>query len=70
MTKTLLASNYPLKDLGVEMFAHVNGRKDASSREWGEHIDKVICGELGLVKNRADQCIYQGIINTHHVIMA
>ena len=70
MTKTLPAGNkYPWKTLGVEMFAHVQGRKDAS-REWGEHIDKVICGELGLVKNRSDQCIYQGIINTHHVIMA
>jgi len=26
------------KSLGVEMFAHVQGRKDAS-REWGEHVD-------------------------------
>ena len=71
MTKALLASNkYPWKTLRVEMFAHVQGRKD-ESREWGEHIgDKVVCGELGLVKNRADQCIYQGIINTHHVIVA
>ena len=68
-SKTLPASKYPWKDLGVEMFAHVQCCKDAS-HEWGEHIDKVICGELGLVKNRADQCIYQGNINTHHVIMA
>ena len=46
------------KSLGVEMFAHVQGRKDAS-REWGEHVEKVLCGgQLGLIKNRADQCIY------------
>ena len=51
------------------MFAHVQGRKDAS-REWGEHNDKVIFGQLGLTKNQADQCIYQGTINNHHVIMA
>ena len=39
----------PWKDLGVEMFAHVQGRKDAS-RKWGKHIDKVIYGQLGLTK--------------------
>ena len=57
------------KSLGVEMFAHVQGRKDAS-REWGEHVDKVLCGQLGLIKNRTDQCIYQGTINQCHVILA
>ena len=69
MTKTLPASKYPWKDVGVEMFAHdVQGCKDAS-REWGEHVDKVICGELEQVKNRKDQCIYQGIINTHLIVV-
>jgi len=41
-----------------------------ASREWGDHVDKVLCGQLGLIKNRADQCIYQGTINQCHVILA
>ncbi len=45
------------KDLAVEMFAHVQGRKDAS-REWGKHIDEMIFHELKLTSNRADQCSY------------
>ena len=30
----------------------------------------MLCGQLGLIKNRADQCIYQGTINQCHVILA
>ena len=67
---TLPLNKQPWKDLEVEMFSHVQGRKDAS-REWGKHIDNVICAQLlGLTKNRADQqCVYQGTINNYHVIM-
>ena len=57
------------RNLGVEMFAHVQGRKDAS-REWGQHIDQVIFDELKLMPNRADSCIYQGIMQGHLVILA
>jgi hypothetical protein len=67
---TFPPSKQSWKSLGVEMFAHVQGRKDAS-REWREQVDKVlVCGQLGLIKSRADQCIYQGTINQCHVILA
>ena len=59
------------RNLAVEMFAHVQGRVDAS-REWGELIDKVITDpkQIGLSKNRADQCIYSGYVLGAFVILA
>ncbi len=51
------------------MFAHVQGRKDAS-REWGQHIDEVIFDELKLIPNCADHCIYHGIVKNSLVMIA
>ncbi len=44
------------KYLGIEMFAHVQGRRDAS-REWGQHIDQVTFDKLKLLPNRADTAL-------------
>ncbi len=45
-----------------QMFAHVQGRCDAS-HEWGQHIDTIIINRFILKHNQTGPCIYSGYVS-------
>jgi hypothetical protein len=51
----------PPHQLSMLMYKFVQGRVDAS-RQWKILIEGVLLGELKLVPNRADACMYSGRI--------
>jgi hypothetical protein len=65
--KTLLSKHSPA-ELAVEMFMFVQGRVDASLM-WAIEVEDFLANELKLIANRADPCIYSGIVNGHPVIL-
>jgi hypothetical protein len=55
-------------DLAVEMFMFVQGRVDASLM-WAIEVEDFISNDLHLLANRADPCVYSGIVNNEPVIL-
>jgi hypothetical protein len=51
-----------VEDLAVEMYMFVQGRVDASLM-WAIEVEDFISNELKLLANRADPCVYSGIVN-------
>jgi hypothetical protein len=55
-------------ELAVEMFMFVQGHVDASLM-WAIEVDDFLSNDLKLLVNRADPCVYSGIVNNEPVIL-
>jgi hypothetical protein len=65
--KSLLSKHSP-HELAVEMFMFVQGRVDASLM-WAIEVEDFLANDLKLIANRADPCVYSGIVNGHPAIL-
>jgi hypothetical protein len=63
-----LLQKHSFGDLTVEMFMFVQSRVDASLM-WAIEVEDFISNDLKLLANRADPCVYSGIVNNKPVIL-
>jgi hypothetical protein len=63
-----LLETHPIGDLAVEMFMFVQGRVDASLM-WAIKVEDFLSNDLKLLANRANPCVYSGIVNNEPVIL-
>jgi hypothetical protein len=64
-----LLSKHAVEELALEMFMFLQGRVDASLM-WAIEVEEFLSSTtLKLVANRADPCVYSGIINGEPVIL-
>jgi hypothetical protein len=61
--------NVAAHEIAMLMLKYVQGRVDASL-QWKHAIEEVLIGELGLVPNRADSCIYSGRVQGELVFIS
>jgi hypothetical protein len=63
-----LLQNHSINDLAVEMCMFVQGCVDASLI-WTIEVEDFISSDMKLLANRADPCVYSGIVNNEPVIL-
>jgi hypothetical protein len=66
--KDLLSTHSP-GELAVKIFMFVQGRALDVSLMWAIEVEDFIANGLKLVANRANPCVYSGIVNGHPVIL-
>jgi hypothetical protein len=63
-----LLSKHTVGELAGEMFMFIQGRVDASLM-WAIEVEEFLSSTLKPVVNRADPCVYSGIVNGEPVIL-
>jgi hypothetical protein len=63
-----LLQTHLIGDLAVKMFMFVQGRVDASLM-WAIEVEDFISNDLHRFANRADPCVYSGLVNNESVIL-
>jgi hypothetical protein len=63
-----LLQAHSISDLAVEMYMFVQGRVDASLM-WVIEVEDFISDDLKLRANRADPCVYSGVVDNEPVIL-